>query len=240
MKQAMFTTLKKQVQYPTTDGKPMAETDVHYRIQSESRDTLAEWFKDDPWTYVSGSLLVYYVKGNPRKHLAPDLFVVRNVPKLPPRELFLIWNEKQAPQVTFEITSKSTAREDLGEKLRIYRDLWRVREYFLFDPQAEYLDPPLQGYRLRGQRYVRMRLVAGRLPSEVLSLHVEGRGERLRFFDPARQAYLLTANERVEEAVQARQLAEAQAVQEARARQQAEAKIERLRRELDALRRQTP
>src|SRR5262245_39207576 len=105
----MPTTIKKHVDYPTTDGKPLAETDIHYRVMVDGRETLAHWYEDDPWTYVSGNLLVYYVEGNPRKHLAPDIFMAKNVAKLPPREYYQIWVEGKPPDVTFEITSKTTA-----------------------------------------------------------------------------------------------------------------------------------
>jgi len=31
-----------------------------------------------------------------------------------------------------------------------------VREYFIFDPLGDYLSPPLRGYRLVGDEYIRM------------------------------------------------------------------------------------
>jgi hypothetical protein len=64
-------------------------------------------------------------------------------------------------------------------------------------------------------------------------------GEQLRFFDPQRGAYFLTPQEiresREREAA-ARAAAEDQARRETAARAAAEAEVERLRRELDALR----
>jgi Uma2 family endonuclease len=215
-----------------------------------------------------GNLFVCYVEGNPRKHLVPDIFVVRGVPKLPLRDNYLVWKEGKYPQAVIEITSKTTAQEDQEEKLLIYREIWKVREYFLFDPRSEYLKPPLQGHRLRGNRYVRIRAVAGRLPSEVLRLHLEQEGQRLRLYDPSSGQYLLTAREKNALAERARQQAEAARLQaeaerlqaeearlraetarqraeserrrEAMARQQAEAQIDKLRREIEALRRQSP
>ena len=181
--------------------------------------------------YVWGNLLIFYDEGNPRKHLSPDVFVVRGVPKRPPREHYLVWKEGKYPQGVLEITSKTTAKEDQEEKLRIYREVWRVQEYFLFDPRSEYLKPPLQGYRLRGNRYVRIKAVAARLPSEVFGLHLERDGQQLRLYDPNRGQYLLTAREKNILIEAARQQAEA-------ARQQAEAENERLRQEIQSLRQQ--
>jgi Uma2 family endonuclease len=249
------------IYYPTTDGEPMAETDVHADVMIECKEVLRDWYADDPNSYVGGNLLVYYEEGNPRKHLAPDIFAVPGVPKLPLRENYLIWKEGKAPQAVIEITSSSTAKNDLEEKFRICRDVWKVQEYFLFDPLAEYLKPPLQGYRLQGKRYVHIQPVAGRLPSKVLGLHLERQGQRLRFYDPVSGQYLRSRPERIAEeraarleseagrkreargrrrAEKAGQEKDAELQREAQARRQAEAEVERLRRELEALHRQRP
>ena len=45
--------------------------------------------------------------------------------------------------------------------------------HLLFDPTEDYLDPPLQGFRLAGELYVPIEPIAGRLPSQVLGLHLE-------------------------------------------------------------------
>ena len=47
-----------------------------------------------------------------------------------------------------ESLSRKTRRKDTTTKPELYARLG-VKEYFLFDPDREYLDPPLQGYRLR-------------------------------------------------------------------------------------------
>jgi len=85
-------TLKKpkRIEYPTSDGKPMAETDFHFILMAALRQTLDYFFADDPMTYVSGNLLLYYVRGNKRKHVAPDVFVVKGVQKKP-RLHYLLW-----------------------------------------------------------------------------------------------------------------------------------------------------
>jgi Uma2 family endonuclease len=211
-----------EIEYPTSDGKPMGETALHGLVMSDTRDMLVDWFQDDRMVLAWGNLFVCYVEGNPRKHLVPDIFVVRGVPKLPLRDNYLVWKEGKYPQAVIEITSKTTAQEDQEEKLLIYREIWKVQEYFLFDPRSEYLKPPLQGHRLRGSRYVRIRAVAGRLPSEVLGLHLEQEGQRLRLYDPSSGQYLLTAREKNALAELARQQAEAARLQAEAERQQAE------------------
>jgi Uma2 family endonuclease len=149
--------------------------------------------------------------------VAPDVFVVRGVPKLPPRKYYLLWEEGRGPDVVIEITSATTRREDRTKKWTLYRDVLKVPEYFQFDPTEDYLEPSLQGHRLQEGQYVPIAAVAGRLPSAVLGLHLERRGVELRFHDPATGRCLPTPRE------------------QAAALQEAEAEIQRLRRELKAM-----
>ncbi|HMV50219.1 MAG TPA: hypothetical protein PLD20_07835 [Blastocatellia bacterium] len=59
----------------------MAEADIHAKTMMNLRLALETYFSADPQVYVSGNLLIYYIKGNPAKSVAPDVFVVRGVPK---------------------------------------------------------------------------------------------------------------------------------------------------------------
>ena len=155
------------IDYPTSDGKPMAKSELHAEVMSELIATLRGYFAHRDDVCVSGNLLVYYEQGNARKSLAPDCFVAFGVPKRQ-RDLYKVWEEGQFPSVVFEITSKSTEDEDRTEKLAIYRDRWGVREYFQFDPRGEYLSPPLQGYRWDAGQFVPMEMSFGQLVSETL------------------------------------------------------------------------
>jgi Uma2 family endonuclease len=207
--------------YPTSDGKPMAETDWHRDLMMVLIQTLGAFYAADPSVYVSGNLLVFYEPGNRRRHLSPDVFVVKGVGKRQ-RPNYLIWEEDKGPEVVIELTSRTTREEDIEDKYELYQDTLRVPEYFLFDPLGEYLRPPLEGYRLRRGRYEAIKPVAGRLPSKVLGLHLEGNGRDLRLYDPTTKQWLPTPEEALQHAKEARR--------------QAEAEVERLRRELDELR----
>jgi Uma2 family endonuclease len=204
------------IDYPSGDGLPMAETPLHRQNLTDQIAMLSAWFAGDPLVYVSGNMFVYYVRGDRNKHLAPDVFVVRGVPKDKPRKTYRIWEEGKSLDAVIELTSQSTREEDEEDKFVLYRDELKVREYFLFDPYAEYLVPPLKGYRLLRRKYVPIEPVAGRLPSEVLGLHLEANGPVLRLYDSAAGRWLLTPAERIAEA---------------------EAEVQRLRREVEALRR---
>jgi len=223
--------LPPDLDYPSGDGQPMAETPLHRQNLTDTIAMLSMWYADEPQVYVSGNMFVYYVRGNRNKHVAPDVFVVRGVRKDKPRKSYRIWEEGKGPEAIIELTSQSTREEDEEDKFGLYRDRLKVQEYFLFDPYAEYLIPPLKGYRLVKRKYVPIEPVAGRLPSEVLRLHLEGKGPVLRLYDPAANRWLLTPEEGLAQA-------RLELTQERQARQQTQAELEKLRDETEALRRQ--
>jgi Uma2 family endonuclease len=179
--------------YPECDGKPMAETDIHRQLLSDLVFTLETFFQNQPDVYVSGNLLIYYVEGDPKKRIAPDVFVVRGVEKRP-RRIYKLWEEGVAPQVVIELTSRQTWREDLQEKWRLYEQLG-VEEYFIFDPEYDYLDDPLVGYRLKDGKYKVMGARDHHMRSKVLSLELVDTGETLRLFDPANGKFLPSMEE---------------------------------------------
>jgi Uma2 family endonuclease len=181
--------------YPTTDHKPMAETDTHRDLMLELIETLKHHFAAQPKVYVSGNLLLFYEKGNKRRHVSPDVFVVRGVP-MRQRPNYLLWEEGKAPQVVIELTSKTTKREDLGKKFTLYQNILKVKEYFLFDPLGDYLKPAMQGHRLRAGIYRPIAFVNNRLPSLKLGLELERDGKDLRLYNPAASAWLPTPTER--------------------------------------------
>ena len=72
----------REVEYPTSDGRPMAETPLHMQEMIDLIETLQDHFAEDPNVYVWGNMMLYYVEGDRRKHISPDVFVVRGVSKL--------------------------------------------------------------------------------------------------------------------------------------------------------------
>ncbi|MDQ3249766.1 MAG: Uma2 family endonuclease [Chloroflexota bacterium] len=197
------------VYYPETDGKPMAESDLHREIMFFMIHLLQRFFAGQP-VYVSGNLLLYYEKGNPRKSVAPDCFVVFGVePRR--RRVYKLWEEGHGPEIVFEVSSHSTQRQDVGKKMQLYAQLG-VREYFIYDPTADYLNPPLVAFELVAGAYQLMQpagsailnnllppLADHRLPAYVsrvlgllLTLDSEG---RLQFYNLATNQRLLTDEE---------------------------------------------
>jgi Uma2 family endonuclease len=232
--------------YPTWSAEPMPETDWHRRLMILLIDALEQFYAGQT-VYVTGNILVFYKPGDKRRHISPDVWLARGVEHYD-RPNYLVWEEPRPPEFVIELTSSTTAREDRTTKLELYRDVLKVREYYLFDPHGDYLDPPLQGYRLRGNAYQRIRPRDGRLPSQVTGLHLEADGQRLRLWNPETQSWLLTraeaAEERAETAEERAETAENRAetaeerVEAVEAEiEVAKAEVERLRRENEQLRR---
>ena len=239
------------VHYPESDGKPMAETPYHGDNLSGLIQMLRERYRDDPTTYVSGNNFLYFVEGDPKKNVSPDVFLVHGVePRY--RPIYCTWLEGgKAPDLIIELTSPKTKKEDAVKKFLIYQDILRVREYFLFDPLDEYLKPRLQGHRLIEGRYIPIEPdEAGRLHSEVTGLQLFPDGFDLKLFDPRTGEVYLTLAERVAERLQFQREREEQARQveierqraEEQSRQAAEARaeVERLRMEIESLRKGRP
>ena len=216
------------IDYPETDGQPMAETPAHRDVMIDAIQVLRRHFAGRPDVYVSGNMMMYYEEGEPRRCVSPDVFVAVGVEDKD-RRTYLLWREAKGPDFVLEVTSRSTRRNDQVTKRALYE--WMgVSEYVLYDPLGEYLDPPLQGYRLVGGRYVgwegtRVPGGARALHSEVLGLllHVRARDRALRLRDPVSGEDLLTPVE----AAAAREEAEARAEREAAARGEAEVRAER-------------
>lgn len=184
--------------YPESDGQPMAETDKHRKVMNDTIVILERHFATRPDVYVSGNLFVYYVEGEPRKSISPDVFVVFGVEKKE-RNTYLVWAEANTPDFVLEVASPSTIGKDLGEKKRLYASVFGVKEYYIYDPLHE-IDQSFVGYRLVDGEYQEIEFVNGRLPSNVLGLELGERDGKLRLYDPARTGWLYTVSERIERA----------------------------------------
>lgn len=233
----------KAIDYPESDGKPMAESDLHRDLMFYLIHLLQRFFAYQ-MAYISGNLLIYYEEGNPQKAVAPDCFVAFGVPQRR-RRTYKIWEEGVTPAVVIEVSSRKTRREDLTTKKQLYAQLG-IREYFIYDPTADYLRPPLVGFVLTEDGYRPMpplfaeerpgkfRLSPGTaLPPEFVS-HELG----LRLTLNAQNdllLYDLVTGEQLLTDTEARQIAEERAVDAEERAAQVAAENERLRAELARL-----
>jgi Uma2 family endonuclease len=150
-RQANFLSFKKQddeLLYPTSDGKPMAETEKHVIQLAQLLGCLRTYFASEPEVYVSGNNMMYYEEGNPRKKVSPDIYVTLGIPKHE-RRSYRLWVEGKAPDFILELLSGETRRRDFGFKKKLYQNVFQTKEYFLYDPDTE----ELYGYQLIGNRY---------------------------------------------------------------------------------------
>ena len=235
------------VDYPDSDGQPMAESEFQFTPLVYAVGALRNHFRDREDVYVIGDLLLYYEEGNRSASVAPDVFVVFGVPNHA-RHTYLLWEEGKGPDWVLEVTSRSTRQVDQGRKRDLYARLG-VSEYWQYDPTGDYLDPLLQGRVLSDGGYGAA-LALDRVDevwsaySPVLGLNLRLDDGVLRFHDPRRDEYLLTHLEenraRQTEAaahraeVEARRETEERLQESEQARQAAEARVAELEARLRA------
>lgn len=179
--------LPQPIEYPESDGQPMAETDFQFYPLAYAVLSLAYRFRDRPDVYVAGNIFFYFVKGSPSDNVSPDVFVVIGAEKKK-RRTYKLWEEPKAPDFILEITSSSTRTNDQGSKLGLYQMLG-VTEYFCYDPTGDYLDPPLVGYRLENGQYVSIPAQESTsekvvVRSAVLGLDLRAMKDDFHFVDP--------------------------------------------------------
>ncbi len=218
---SLFTTV---IEYPESDGKPMGETDLHRDAMVRHIEILKQYYRGQD-VYVSGDLLLYYEKGNPKKFVVPDAFIAKGL-KQYRRRTYRLWDEGIVPQMVIETTSKKTKKRDVTIKAEIYTQIG-VREYFMFDPTRDYLEPPLQGKRLLDGDYQSIDSEAdGSLFSEELGLRLAFDGGELAFIRPNSGERLLSAEEEL--------------IVQSEAKQALEIENERLRQQLRKLQGEQP
>ncbi|WP_414548192.1 Uma2 family endonuclease [Anabaena sp. CCY 0017] len=203
------------IEYPSTDGEPVAETYLHLYAILTTLEVLKQYFTGRQATVLANQFL-YYAQGFPRLRVAPDVMVIFDV-QPGGRDNYKVWEEGQVPQVVFEMTSTGTQKQDQEQKKLLYEQLG-ILEYWLFDPKGEWINEKLQGYRLQNEIY---HPITDTL-SQPLGLRLEVEGELLRFYRLDTGAKLLIPTELAELAERERQRAEQE-------HQRAERLAERLR-----------
>jgi Uma2 family endonuclease len=117
------------------DGIPM-ETPWHRFAMNLLIDAVIWLFRGRDDFYVGGNMFLYFnlQQARDRDYRGPDFFFVKDVPLLPPRPYWAVWNEGgRYPDVILELTSPSTEREDRMTKWTLYERTFRTSEYFIYD-----------------------------------------------------------------------------------------------------------
>ena len=117
------------VQYPDSDGMPMADNTLQFHwivVLKENLDALLRGF-------VAGDLLWYPVEGDNKTRQAPDVLVALDRPK-GERGSYRQWEERgQPPQVVFEVLSPGNRLGEMIRKHKFY-ERFGVEEYYVIDP----------------------------------------------------------------------------------------------------------
>lgn len=135
--------LKSEIIYPESDGKPMSDNTRQFRWIVVIQQNL-DWLL--PEAFVAGDLLWYPVEGDNKTCQAPDVMVAFGRSK-GDRGSYKQWEEGNiAPQVVFEILSPSNTQTEMNKKLVFY-DRYGVEEYYLYDSDKN----DLSGWLRQGQ-----------------------------------------------------------------------------------------
>ena len=224
--------------YPESDGKPMAETDLHIEAIIEMRSRFRNYYRDIPDIYISGNIMMYYEDGRPPKAVSPDILISFGVGKKP-RRTYKIWEEGKPPDFVVEFSSKGTVQNDLNHKMELYARLG-IPEYFLCDVDRRYLPAPLMGFRLIDGEYVEIAPNAdGGISSEILGLDFHLLDDGFGIYDPERREWLQTleeaANSRAERDRERAERDRERAERDRERAERAETELDRLREELARL-----
>ncbi|MGK7931415.1 MAG: Uma2 family endonuclease [Microcystaceae cyanobacterium] len=137
-------TPKKDIIYPESDGKPMADNTLQFRWITTIKTNLDWLFAQDETVFIAGDLLWYPTEGDNRKSQAPDVMVIFGRPK-GYRGSYQQWKEENiAPQVVFEILSPSNTQAEMNRKLLFY-ERHGVEEYYIYDPNKNELNGLIRG-----------------------------------------------------------------------------------------------
>ncbi len=142
------------IEYPDSDGEPIADNTEQFDWLTFIKFGLDEYFKPDPNVFVAGNLLWYPVEGNNKLRCAPDAMVAIGRPK-GYRGSYMQWREADiAPQVVFEVMSPGNRAAEMERRIEFFRR-YGVEECYLYDP-----DPStLTVYRRVGDQFVSERNV---------------------------------------------------------------------------------
>ncbi|MGI8642477.1 MAG: Uma2 family endonuclease [Pyrinomonadaceae bacterium] len=182
------TIVEREVYYPVEIEGEMGETAIHYKLNSLLFNLLEAFFASRKDVLIGANLMIYYDEGNSKKWLAPDVFVCFAVEnKL--RRTFKTWEEGVFPQVVFEVASDSTFENDLGGKRLEYARLG-VEEYYLLDPERQYLPSPLMAFRRENGLLLLVQVENNRVLSPLLNLEIVDTSKSFRLFNPQEQKFL--------------------------------------------------
>jgi len=147
------------VDYPDSDGKPMAENTRQYQWIVTIKGNLDAIFANDPHVFVARDNLVYAQQGDPKIVKAPDVYVAFGRPK-GHRGSYKVWAEEGIfPQVVFEVLSPGNNDREMVKRRKFY-EKYGAEEFYIIDPDYMTLEVWLR---------IENRLVPPRIGGEFVS-----------------------------------------------------------------------
>ena len=142
------------VEYPDSDGQPMADNTVQFDWIALLKWNLEHLYRADPQVFVAGDHLIYPVQGNAKLRQAPDVYVAFGRPK-GDRGSYRVWEEGGVfPQVVFEVWSPNNRADQMEDKKAFYLK-YGAEEYYVLYP-----DFPChaEGNRRDGETFARVEM----------------------------------------------------------------------------------
>ena len=167
-----------EIVYPSSDGKPMAESYQQARWITLLYGNLCALFRDRDDVVVAADNFWYPVEGEPQTVFAPDVYVVFGRPKHD-RGSYMQWKEGDVPlTVVFEILSQANTTQEMVKKFDFY-DHHGVEEYYVYDPDRNKLD-----IYTRGQATLRRHRDIAKFVSPRLGIRVEMTKPEMTVYGP--------------------------------------------------------
>jgi Uma2 family endonuclease len=226
------------IEYPESDGKPMAENTLQFLWITYLKENFDYLFRDRADVFVAGDLLWYPVQGNNVLCTAPDTMIAFGRPK-GHRGSYMQWVEGHvAPQVVWEVLSPGNRAGELADKFDFYEQ-YGIEEYYQYDPDRG----ELRGWLRADDRLRPIATIRGWI-SPRTGVRLDLQGDDLVIVDPAGNRFKTYEEVRTEdEQERAARLAaekdcremETSQTRAEQERKEAEARAERLAAKLRAL-----
>lgn len=178
------------VEYPESDGAPIAENTLQYQWIVTITGGIEYLFADDPDVFVGADLFWYPVEGRPDIRIAPDTVVAFGRPR-GHRGSYRQWEEGGVPlHVVFEVLSPSNRFGEMSRKYEFYRR-HGVEEYYIFNPDP--LKTELAGFVRQQDALVEVARMDGHVSPRLGVRFDLPPGGELRIVGPDGQPFLTFA-----------------------------------------------
>lgn len=207
-----------EIFYPETEIHLQGETSFHSKTVIYLWQTLNYFFQPRKDVLVAANLLIYPDRENQYDFYAPDVMICFGAGNYE-RQVYKVWRERIFPQIIIEVASDLSWQEDIKTKRREYENSG-VQEYYVFDPEYQYLQSPLLSFHRKSDYLNEISVENNRIYSPLLGLELVDSGDGLRLFNPQTGKFLPDY---------------AELAQTEKRAEKAEAEIERLKAELAKL-----